>query len=61
MMSSNKVNNNLPIINTHRRQFFNRKPQEPLDFDPKKDYYKILEVREGASKQEIKNAFFRLA
>ena len=33
----------------------------PLDFDPKEDYYKILEVREKASQAEIKNAFFRLA
>ena len=33
----------------------------PLDFDPKVNYYKILEVRESASQPEIKNAFFRLA
>jgi DnaJ family protein C protein 3 len=31
------------------------------DFDPKTDYYKLLEVREGASQPEIRNAYLRLA
>ena len=50
MMSPNSINNNSIIFKTQRRQFFNRKQQEPLDFDPKEDYYKLLEVREGATK-----------
>jgi len=33
----------------------------PTDFDPKTNYYEILEIREGAKKDEIKNGYFRLA
>jgi hypothetical protein len=33
----------------------------PPDFDPKKDYYKVLEVKDSASGQEVKHAFYRLA
>jgi curved DNA-binding protein len=32
-----------------------------FDFDPKKDYYKILGVAEGASEEEIKKAFRKAA
>jgi DnaJ-class molecular chaperone len=42
-----------------KRTYFGGSP--PPDFDPKKDYYKMLEVNEKASQTEIKNAFYRLA
>lgn len=32
-----------------------------FDFDPKKDYYKILEVEENATENDIKKAFRKLA
>jgi DnaJ-class molecular chaperone len=32
-----------------------------MDFDPKKDYYKILGVSEDADEKEIKKAFRKLA
>lgn len=47
------------LIYHSRRGYFGR--QNPPDFDPKKDYYKILEVNEKAKQAEIKNAFYRLA
>jgi curved DNA-binding protein CbpA len=32
-----------------------------LDFDPSKDYYKILGVNQAASEKEIKDAYYKLA
>lgn len=36
-------------------------PQQPPDFDPQKDYYKILGVSKNASKDEIKKKYFKYA
>ena len=47
------------LTNIPTRRFFNR--STPPDFDPKRNYYKDLEVSETASQPEIKNAFYRLA
>lgn len=53
----------MPFFRISQAHFFNdnNKSNQPLDFDPKEDYYKILEIREKASEAEIKNGFFRLA
>ena len=54
----------LPFFRISQAHYFNtnnKRSKEPLDFDPKEDYYKILEIREKASEAEIKNGFFRLA
>ena len=34
---------------------------QTLDFDPKVNYYKILQVKESATENEIKKAFYVLA
>ena len=31
------------------------------DFDPKKDYWKVLNVRPGVSEKEIKIAYYKMA
>lgn len=46
------------LVHRSQRAFFNRKPN---DFDPDKDYYKILEVSKDADQAHIRNAFMRLA
>jgi hypothetical protein len=48
----------LPIVPT--RNYLNQKAPTPLDFDPKTNYYKVLNVKENASKSEIKNGYMRL-
>ena len=47
------------IVANQKRQFFGR--GHPPDFDPSKDYYKVLEVKQSATQQEIKNNYYRLA
>lgn len=32
-----------------------------LTFDPKKDYFKILELNKGATEAQIKSQYYRLA
>ena len=60
--------NRILIKNTNSRHYrplfipyYRHFSKTPLDFDPKKNYYKVLEARENASKEEIKNCYFRLA
>ena len=37
-----------------------RKPEEPLDFDPDTDYYKVLGLKKTASDKDIKNMYYKL-
>ena len=37
-----------------------RKPEEPLDFDPDTDYYKVLGLKKTASGKDIKNMYYKL-
>jgi len=49
------------ILRHNRRLLFSQARMfSQLSFDPKVDYYKILEVRDAATQQEIKNHYFRL-
>jgi hypothetical protein len=47
-----------PLTHVPKRSFWN---QKPLDFDPKTNYYKVLDVSDKASASEIKNNYYRLA
>lgn len=58
---SNKMvfsNTKLAIMNIPRRNFWGQTP--PPDFDPQKDYYKILGVSKTATKAEIKKKYARI-
>merc|ERR1712085_224195 len=47
----------IPNVNTHHRQF----GSATLKIDVYKNYYKILEIKQDASKKEIRSAYLRLA
>ena len=48
--------------NSPNRGFFGgrRKQEEPLDFDPEIDYYKVLGLTKKASDKDIKNMYYKL-
>jgi curved DNA-binding protein CbpA len=48
--------NNYPILN-----FLKFSKKFRIDYDPSKDYYKILELSQSAGEKEIKAAYYKLA
>jgi curved DNA-binding protein CbpA len=48
-------------INKHVFNFYKLTKRRLLDFDPNKDYYKILGINQTASEKEIKEAYYKLA
>jgi curved DNA-binding protein CbpA len=54
--------NNLPRnINYNVSNFLKFSKKFRVDYDPSKDYYKILEISQSASDKEIKAAYYNLA
>ena len=41
------------------RTFWGGKPEPPLDFDPKTDYYKVLDLTNKATEKDIKNMYYK--
>lgn len=48
-------NRKLAMMNIPKRSFWGQTP--PPDFDPQKDYYKVLGVSKTATKAEIKKKY----
>jgi curved DNA-binding protein CbpA len=49
------------LISSNENKFYQTIKRNMMDFDPAKDYYKILGVDQNASEKQIKVAYFQLA